>query len=753
MKNIKNNTTVFPLPTRWVKLILALNYLFFISFRPWTCYSEPVSDPAIHAPAMLDESAAANILNQLGIAQTGPTAPSNIDTVKKQIQIMPTIAMRILQTSHRPITLEEWKTLLADLGIKPAKNLNNMEWAAVLGQMGIDEKYRPESVPANYTPPPIHTPTEEETNALIKQVPPPPAPSTTTAVSGPTALSTPPVADVSVSSSMVMLEKANNNEPSPTSATTLKQSTIDSNPAIPNPPAAFQNPQPSATHMAPPIPKESASLRDRMAHQTISFNIKDMDILEVLRIMSQKSGLNIVAGSKVKGRVTVFLQDVNLMDALKIILESNDLSFTTENDLIHVMTASEYQDSQGFSFNKKTVVQAIPLNHLRASTVEKYIKPLLSKVGQVAGYDWSNSLIVIDTPEVTQDLRTILLQLDADADTQVFQLNYAKVDDIISKVTPLVTKELGSIESDKRSKTIIVRDSKANLANVAAMIAALDKKPREVRIEAKILQIILNDDFQLGVNWDAVINTVNDNRFTGSLAANLAIQPTGNLNGNPGNSGISANIVRSGVNNYTGMIQALRLVGDTNMLSAPRITVLDDQEANILVGTKEAYVTTTVVNPTNGGATTTSEAVNFVDVGVKLHVTPSIAQDNFVLMKITPEVSSVDRTITTCDCISIPIVRTSQSETSVLVKDGNTLLIGGLIENKEEKTINRVPIIGWIPIIGWFFRSISRTFRKAEIAILLTPHIVEGDIASVEVAQFENPDQKKKSMKKREWTE
>jgi Flp pilus assembly secretin CpaC len=156
--------------------------------------------------------------------------------------------------------------------------------------------------------------------------------------------------------------------------------------------------------------------------------------------------------------------------------------------------------------------------------------------------------------------------------------------------------------------------------------------------------------------------------------------------------------------------------------------VLNNQEAKIHVGVKDAYITSTT-SQSGTGTAVTSQSVNFVDTGIQLYVTPTINRDGFVTMKIKPEISDSVRTNITSEgqITQIPIVSTSEAETTVMVKDGVTIIIGGLRKDKREKTVRKIPLLGDIPGIGFLFRSTSDSLTKSDLVILLTPHIISGE--------------------------
>ena len=153
--------------------------------------------------------------------------------------------------------------------------------------------------------------------------------------------------------------------------------------------------------------------------------------------------------------------------------------------------------------------------------------------------------------------------------------------------------------------------------------------------------------------------------------------------------------------------------------------VSNNPEAKILVGKKEVFVTVTTTS--TNGSVVNSPAIQFVDVGTKLFVSPTIKPDGNIQLKIRPEISTAEVDNTSVPNSRIPIVSTTEAETNVLVKSGATLIIGGLIETKDERSNSQIPVLGDIPIIGVAFRGSSVTKKKSEIVVFLTPQIILPD--------------------------
>ncbi len=445
-------------------------------------------------------------------------------------------------------------------------------------------------------------------------------------------------------------------------------------------------------------------------------DLKNMDILDVLKLISQKSGINLVAGQNVKGRVTVYLKDVSVEEALSIIVEANDWAYAKEGGIIKVMTEKEYEEKYGRKFGQEIATKIVQLLYVKPPDLIPILDQMKSSVGKIIADEKSNSLVLLDQESKISQMQKIIDQLDVPMKSEVFDLNYAKAEDISGKVTELLTPGLGRMKFDQRSNRLVIYDTAPKMKSIKEIINAFDKKDKQVLIEAKIIQIVLSDEFKMGIDWEGILN----NYHGLDLKNNFSILNTGDKGGR-----LSIGTIDN--DRYKVFVDALDAIGTTDILSSPRITAINNQEAKILVGSTEPYVTTTTTTPSSG-PTTTAESVNFIEVGVKLFVTPTIHEDNFITMKIKPEVSSVTRTITTSTNNSIPVVETSEAETTVLAKDGVTIVIGGLIKEEGIKASSRVPFLGNIPFLGFPFRNKSNKTSKTEIVIFLTPKIISGDV-------------------------
>lgn len=451
-----------------------------------------------------------------------------------------------------------------------------------------------------------------------------------------------------------------------------------------------------------------------------TLELKDMDILDVLKLLSQKSGLNIVAGKNVRAKITIYLKDVDVRDVLRIILETNDLAYEEDGNIIKVITARDYEMIYGNRFGDKSQVKIIPLQNSTASDLAPILTQIKSAIGKVLTDEKSNTMVLIDTPAKLSDMQKLIREVDIPVVTKVFNLNYSNAEDIEKKLTEVLTKNVGKVKVDKRSNKIYITDSPTKIREASSIISAFDERHREVLIEAKIVKVILSDQYRMGVDWERILTKYHNLDLKGSFSILTSADKRGKF---------SIGTIAS--DNYNVVVEALSTVGTTNTLSSPRITAINNEEAKILVGSTEPYVTTTTTTP-SAGPTTTAESVSFIDVGVKLFVTPTINEESFITMKIKPEVSSVTSYLTTSQNNKIPIVDTTTAETKVMVKDGVTIVIGGLIKDELIETINKVPFFGDLPLLGFVFRNKDKLLKKTELVVFLTPHILSGDYGSYE---------------------
>ncbi|MFH1798464.1 MAG: secretin N-terminal domain-containing protein [Candidatus Omnitrophota bacterium] len=463
-------------------------------------------------------------------------------------------------------------------------------------------------------------------------------------------------------------------------------------------------------------------LAETEKNNTISLDLRGIEITELLKVLSQKLKKNILPSKNVTGRINLFLNDVSYEEVLDIIMICQDLAYEEKgNNVVIVMTASEYEALYGKKFNEKRKLLTLKLKYAPPQMIFNALSNVKSTVGNIVVDESTGTIILIDTPEKLKDMKEIFNTLDRPNVTEAFELQYAKVADIEGDITSIATTGASTIVSDERTNTIMVTDLPGNMNKIRQTLRMLDQETRQVLIEAEVMQITLSDEFNYGVEWQKILN--NPSLWSSVLTGGFA--GTGMTSAYQR---ISMGVLEE--NKFNVAINVLKGMGDVKILSSPKIAVINNEEATIHVGTRQAIVTGTLSQ--SGDSTITSDNVEFIDVGLKLVVVPTINRDGFVTMKIKPEVSSVTDTVTTGSEDEprsvIPIITTSEAQTTVKVKDGSMIMITGLREYDKRCSVDGVPFLSDWPILGpLLFSNKDKSQTQTELVVFLMPHIIRGD--------------------------
>jgi type IV pilus assembly protein PilQ len=488
---------------------------------------------------------------------------------------------------------------------------------------------------------------------------------------------------------------------------------------------------------------------------SISLDLRNIDIVDALKFLSLKANLNIITTKAVAGRVTLMVENAPIQDVFDLMLRSNSLAYDKRGDIFNVMTQEEYRLLYGRSFSDIRKVKVFYLKYTVPEQAFSLLDMLKSEVGRVMVDPESGNVLVMDSPARLELMDGVLKDFEEKNTVRIFKLNYAKAKDVEEALkNQLEGKKVGIIKSDERGNQIIVQTLPERMDQIARLISELDQKTKEVIIDVSILQVKLSKDNELGVEWEGLFDVgrklgmtyLGSTPFASVQAANdpwrsrlATFQAVGNVGSYPF-SGTTSNLSGStkmigaqelhlgvvGKSDFDTVLKYLETIGSTKIMSNPKLAVVNNQEAKIHVGQKEAYVTTTT---TTGQTTNTvSEQVTFVDVGVILSVVPTINDEGYVSLKVKAEINSVLSILITPTKNQIPIIDTSLAETTVLVKEGATVIIGGLKKDSKVETIKQTPFFGSIPVLGNLFKDKTTSTERTELLIILTPRIITGDV-------------------------
>ena len=453
----------------------------------------------------------------------------------------------------------------------------------------------------------------------------------------------------------------------------------------------------------------------------VSLALNDTNIVDALVYLSEKAEINVAVSKAVEGRATLSLNNVSIRDALDIILLSNGLAMEKRGEIFYVMPAADYEALHGEKWAEARQVKVFKLRYAKPADVANILNTIKSKVGSVVVDNDTGTLVAMDTGEKISQMKEAIDSMDRETVSKVFNLQYANAKDVEAALTArLDAKGVGSVKADDKYNRVVVSAQPGKMDEVENLVKQLDSKIKQVLIEAKIVSVKLTPSYEFGIDWKRLLTP----EVFGNKTHQVTLQSTFPFDSTLDNFG-KLMITNIGGTPVDLTMQLLKTVGETKLLSSPRISALNNEEAKIFVGTKEFYTTSTTTVST--GTPTTAVTVNFIDVGVQLKVTPVINDEGFVLMKIKPEVSRVDRTVEIASGDKIPVVDTTTAETRVMVKDGNTIIIGGLIKNEDTRDTEKVPVLGDIPILGNAFKHVRDDKTKIEMVVFLTPHIIDGE--------------------------
>ncbi|MCD6423251.1 MAG: secretin and TonB N-terminal domain-containing protein [Elusimicrobia bacterium] len=403
-----------------------------------------------------------------------------------------------------------------------------------------------------------------------------------------------------------------------------------------------------------PTKVETAGGFLKVSRKPISVNFYQADIRAVLNAIAEQTGINIIYGPDVQGTITLKLKNVAFDDALRLILKLSGL------------------------------------------VVEKE----------------AENIIRVLTPETLKRERSKGVQF-----TRVLSLKYTDAEDIKARLSSIKIEGISAnITSDPLTNTIILTTTPDGLEKYQELIKIFDVKPRQVLIEASVVEVDYYEGLDLGITWKYENFDVYDKNTNNSLQGTVeAFTGTGQT---VGSIGAPAGYFSIGgilnANQFTMVMNMLKRKNKTKTLSRPKVIAMNGEEAKILSGEKVPYTQTTV---TTTGST---QSTSFTDVGIKLTVKPIIHSDEYVTMEVHPEVSSIREMRA-----EGPWIITREAETKVLAKNGEVIVIGGLIKEEDIKAAEQLPILGDLPILGYLFKHQQDTNDRVELLVFLKPIIIE----------------------------
>ncbi len=509
--------------------------------------------------------------------------------------------------------------------------------------------------------------------------------------------------------------------------------------AKPQPP-----PEEKLTEIVVPQMEGAKKVPDKL----FSIYARDSNIQDVLLAFSKESELNMVIDPELSGKVTIDLKRVTLKEALDAILSPLGWTYTIDSKFIKI--SRPQMETRLFTLNyiatrrsgkREVYVSTSTGGGLQTSTLPGQ-QTALSPGNARTGY---TDLISIDEMDLWKEIHKGLEAFifgtveEKEAPAEKEKPTWTRMDEKGKKL--IINKSTG---------VILVTDYPVNLNKVASYLETVEgSSQRQVTIQAKIMEVILSDDHKEGINWKVIEALPRSINFAWGLTNKAGTtgfpgSTTGYVSSPSTTGGTSASTINAPgifkIKPYGGVLalgaagseialsdimQAIAEQGDVKILSSPTISTLNNQKAIIRVGNQDVFFITGAVATQN----TVTQIIQpmTIDIGIILDVTPQIAEDGTIIMNIHPSITDKTGEKTTPDGRStFPLLSVRETDTTVRVRDGQTIIIAGLMQEKSAENYTGVPVLGSIPLLGGLFRYKTRTKSNSELVIMITPTLQVG---------------------------
>ena len=541
-------------------------------------------------------------------------------------------------------------------------------------------------------------------------------------------------------------------------------------------PASASTPSQTGSQSAQPLPapqKEKEPSRKKTAdtaevkregnHITINFN--NIDLQAFTKFISDLTKRNFIIDDKVQGKVTIVSPTrISKEEAYQMflsVLELKGFTAVETDNVTKIIPSSQVRQSGIKVISDKEMdikgegflTKIFHLNYVSPAELTKTMQPMISKDGNVISYSPTNALIITDSFSNIKKLTDVIRVLDVEppkgkGQINVYYLRNANAEDIAKVLTGIVSKTQGqpgaapaagmgrpSFESgvlvtpDKATNALVITASPQDYETLKDVISQLDIRRRQVYVEAAIMEISLDKQRELGIEFRSVekldnnrVTSFGGTNFGGMGAATTGVEGFANI------LGLAVGIIKGtftfrGIEylNIGALVRALQSETDVNILSTPNILTMDNQKAEIMVGENVPFIT----GKSQGAGGVTLTTIERKDIGITLRLTPQISSDDHVSLEIYQEISALAEAAGFDPNVVGPITTKRAASTTVIVKNAQTVAIAGLIRDNKSTIEHKVPLLGDIPLLGWLFKFQTKKAEKTNLMIFLTPHIIK----------------------------
>ncbi len=500
----------------------------------------------------------------------------------------------------------------------------------------------------------------------------------------------------------------------------------------------------------------------------ITLNFSNIDIAALVKVMSEFTRRNFILDEKVTGKVTLMTPTkISPEEAYQVFLSALEIKgFTAVEDgrIIRIVPTAMVRQSglrvmqDGDMKGEGYVTKLIRMNYVNPQDIVRALTPLITKDGNLIAYPATNSLIITDSVSAIRKIEQLVTAMDIPTPSgkgkiNVYYLKHANSEDI-SKVMQALVSRLPvppaggavppagpatilegavTITADKLTNSLIIIASPSDYETMKDVIQKLDIRRRQVYVEAAIIEMGLSKSRELGFEFQAAnLNKIDNGGTTVVGGTNFGgIGPA--REGNVGSfNGLAVGAVKGTFTfrgteflNIGALLRALQSDSDVNVLSTPNILTSDNQKAEIMVGENVPFKTGQSQSAATGGSSILT-TIERKDVGISLKITPQITSEDNVRLEIYQEISNVVESASATSADG-PTTSKRSASTTVVIKDHETMVIGGLIRDNVTSGERKVPLLGDIPLLGWLFKYKTSRVEKVNLMIFITPYIINNE--------------------------
>ncbi len=515
---------------------------------------------------------------------------------------------------------------------------------------------------------------------------------------------------------------------------------------------------------------------DKKPGGSIAFNFIDVEMPAVIKFISEITGNNFLFDERIKGKITIIAPaKLSIDDSFSLftsVLNLKGYTIIQSGPKTYKIIPSSQAKEEGristdekIPVNEAYITKLIPTQHIKADDTIQFLRPVVSKDGHISAFGPGNLLLIVDSAVNMEKIVSILTLIDQpsaqeeQARINVYFLENADATDL-AKVLEGILKNLQtsyksqrdrqkpaaeavpvlSITPDKTTNSLIIVAPPSDYNNIVQVIKTLDKRRKQVFVEAMIVEASIDKLKELGTKW-RVMASHNGEPVAiggfGNVSTNTLLSVINGLTGFT--AGGIGNFIEIPVTTITssGTISTQNLTspgfaalfslndfkGAVNVLSTPQILTSDNKEAEIIVGENVPFISKRERDAS--AASTILSSIERKDVGITLKLTPQITEGDYVKLDIYQEISALKDTSESILTTIGPTTTKRSTKTSVVVKDGRTVVIGGLMQERDEENIAKMPFFGDIPVMGWLFKSKTLRKNKTNLLVFLSPHIVK----------------------------